>query len=246
MIPLDLSGKVALITGVGDNVGFAWHIAKTLQAAGARLFFAVHPRLGGHRREHSGARTGRPFAGAALRGRRPPRRESHRLRRGLRHDGRRGREDPQRPPLRQAGRLLDPGNADDVQDRLQPNRHSHSQRRLQPRGHEPGHRHQPQSVPHRPERQLLFADRAPARLPAADGKPAGRGQRRGLDVPRRLPRRAALRRRHVLGQGGASDRRDAAGQQPGAEEHPRQPDLGRPLRLARPPPSARAITPSTR
>ena len=45
MIPLDLTGKVALVTGVGDNVGFAWHIAKTLQAAGARLFFAVHPRL---------------------------------------------------------------------------------------------------------------------------------------------------------------------------------------------------------
>jgi enoyl-[acyl-carrier protein] reductase I len=47
MIPLDLSGKVALVTGVGDNVGFAWHIAKTLQAAGARLIFAVHPRLVG-------------------------------------------------------------------------------------------------------------------------------------------------------------------------------------------------------
>ncbi len=47
MIPLDLSGKVALVTGVGDNVGFAWHIAKTLQAAGARLVFAVHPRLVG-------------------------------------------------------------------------------------------------------------------------------------------------------------------------------------------------------
>ncbi len=45
MIPLDLSGKVALVTGVGDNVGFAWHIAKALQAAGARLAFAVHPRL---------------------------------------------------------------------------------------------------------------------------------------------------------------------------------------------------------
>jgi len=45
MIPLDLSGKVALVTGVGDNVGFAWHIAKTLNAAGARLIFAVHPRL---------------------------------------------------------------------------------------------------------------------------------------------------------------------------------------------------------
>jgi enoyl-[acyl-carrier protein] reductase I len=47
MIPIDLKGKVALITGVGDNVGFAWHIAKTLQAAGATLFFAVHPRLVG-------------------------------------------------------------------------------------------------------------------------------------------------------------------------------------------------------
>src|SRR5437588_4580910 len=45
MIPLDLSGKVALVTGVGDNVGFAWYIAKALQAAGARLVFACHPRL---------------------------------------------------------------------------------------------------------------------------------------------------------------------------------------------------------
>jgi enoyl-[acyl-carrier protein] reductase I len=47
MIPLDLSGKLALVTGVGDNVGFAWYIAKALQAAGARLIFAVHPRLMG-------------------------------------------------------------------------------------------------------------------------------------------------------------------------------------------------------
>lgn len=45
MIPIDLTGKTALITGVGDNVGFAWHIAKVLQAAGAKLYFAVHPRL---------------------------------------------------------------------------------------------------------------------------------------------------------------------------------------------------------
>lgn len=45
MIPVDLSGKTALVTGVGDNVGFAWHIAKALQAAGAKLVFACHPRL---------------------------------------------------------------------------------------------------------------------------------------------------------------------------------------------------------
>src|SRR5439155_224300 len=47
MIPLELSGQLALVTGVGDNVGFAWYIAKALQAAGARLVFACHPRLMG-------------------------------------------------------------------------------------------------------------------------------------------------------------------------------------------------------
>jgi enoyl-[acyl-carrier protein] reductase I len=45
MIPLDFSGKVALITGVGDNKSFAWFIAKAFQAAGTRLVFAVHPRM---------------------------------------------------------------------------------------------------------------------------------------------------------------------------------------------------------
>ncbi len=45
MIPLNLSGKVALVAGVGDNVGFAWHIAKALAAAGARMAFSTHPRL---------------------------------------------------------------------------------------------------------------------------------------------------------------------------------------------------------
>jgi enoyl-[acyl-carrier protein] reductase I len=45
MIPIDLSGKVALVTGVGDNVGFAWHISRALQAAGCRIALAVHPRL---------------------------------------------------------------------------------------------------------------------------------------------------------------------------------------------------------
>ena len=43
MIPLDLEGKVALVTGVGDDFSFAWHIAKGLQAAGARLVLACHP-----------------------------------------------------------------------------------------------------------------------------------------------------------------------------------------------------------
>ena len=47
MIPIDFTGKVALVTGVGDNDSFAWYIAKALQAAGAKLVFACHPRVVG-------------------------------------------------------------------------------------------------------------------------------------------------------------------------------------------------------
>src|SRR5437660_179013 len=45
MIPLSLEGKVALVTGVGDNMSFAWHISKALQAAGARLARACAPLM---------------------------------------------------------------------------------------------------------------------------------------------------------------------------------------------------------
>jgi enoyl-[acyl-carrier protein] reductase I len=45
MIPINLDGKVALVTGVGDNESFAWFIAKGLKAAGASLILAVHPRM---------------------------------------------------------------------------------------------------------------------------------------------------------------------------------------------------------
>jgi enoyl-[acyl-carrier protein] reductase I len=45
MIPIDLSGKIALVTGVGDNESFAWFISKTLKAAGAKLVLACHPRV---------------------------------------------------------------------------------------------------------------------------------------------------------------------------------------------------------
>jgi enoyl-[acyl-carrier protein] reductase I len=45
MIPIDLSGKIALVTGVGDNESFAWFIAKGLRMAGARIVLACHPRV---------------------------------------------------------------------------------------------------------------------------------------------------------------------------------------------------------
>jgi hypothetical protein len=47
MIPIDFSGKVALVTGVGDNESFAWFISKALQAAGAKIVLACHPRMVG-------------------------------------------------------------------------------------------------------------------------------------------------------------------------------------------------------
>lgn len=47
MIPLDLSGKTALVTGLADNVGFAWSIAKALQGAGADVIASPHPRVAG-------------------------------------------------------------------------------------------------------------------------------------------------------------------------------------------------------
>ena len=37
MTAIDLSGKIALVSGVGDNQSFAWYISKTLQAAGAKI-----------------------------------------------------------------------------------------------------------------------------------------------------------------------------------------------------------------
>ena len=40
-----MRGKTALVTGISDNVGFAWYIAKTLQAAGADIIIACHPRV---------------------------------------------------------------------------------------------------------------------------------------------------------------------------------------------------------
>jgi enoyl-[acyl-carrier protein] reductase I len=47
MIPIDFTGKVALVTGVGDNDSFAWYIAKALKAAGAKIVLASHPRVVG-------------------------------------------------------------------------------------------------------------------------------------------------------------------------------------------------------
>jgi enoyl-[acyl-carrier protein] reductase I len=45
MLKLDLTGKNAFVTGVADDGGFGWAIAKSLQAAGADVYLASHPRV---------------------------------------------------------------------------------------------------------------------------------------------------------------------------------------------------------
>jgi enoyl-[acyl-carrier protein] reductase I len=44
MIGIDFNGKNAFVTGVADDGGFAWQIAKSLKAAGAGVYLASHPR----------------------------------------------------------------------------------------------------------------------------------------------------------------------------------------------------------
>lgn len=47
MLTLDLTGKNAFVTGVADDGGFAWLIAKSIKAAGAKVYLASHPRVVG-------------------------------------------------------------------------------------------------------------------------------------------------------------------------------------------------------
>ncbi|MBK8014314.1 MAG: SDR family oxidoreductase [Deltaproteobacteria bacterium] len=47
MVNLNLQGRNALVTGVADDGGFGWAIAKALKAAGARVYLASHPRVVG-------------------------------------------------------------------------------------------------------------------------------------------------------------------------------------------------------
>ncbi len=42
---IDLTGKNAFVTGVADDQGFAWDVARSLQAAGATVYLASHPRV---------------------------------------------------------------------------------------------------------------------------------------------------------------------------------------------------------
>ena len=126
MIPIDFSGKVALVTGVGDNESFAWYIAKALQAAGAKIVLACHPRMVGIVESILTREQDREVAQAALRRRRTQGREDPALRRQLRHDGRRpgGHAQPTAATPSIPG-LLDPGHRGRRRQGVRRHRHPH-------------------------------------------------------------------------------------------------------------------------
>ena len=43
MLSIDLKGKLAIVAGVADDQGFGWAIAKSLNAAGAKVIIACWP-----------------------------------------------------------------------------------------------------------------------------------------------------------------------------------------------------------
>ena len=175
MIPIDLSGKVALVTGVGDNQSFAWFISKTLKAAGAKIVLAVPSARRRHRR-------------GPLRSRRPttwtPARcptasdfqpaKVFAVRRQLRHHGRRADGSEERPPLRQVRRVLDPGHDRRGRQGVRRHRHPDPLDRVRPRGDQAAHRHQPQGLPRSDGDLIVLARQHGARRGAAHGQPAGR------------------------------------------------------------------------
>ena len=165
MIPLDLSGKVALVTGVGDNESFAWYIAKALQAAGARLLFAVHPRMIEHRREHPRKPRRRrrvsrvlPFGAGTLKVEKVlPCDVSYDTMADVPEAT---RDDRRYTRLEKHGDYSIAGDDRNGPEADRRHRHPDPQRRLQPGDQEQGRRHQPGRLPERAEHQRLFADRA--------------------------------------------------------------------------------------
>ena len=45
MLAIDLKGKLAFVTGVGDDRGYGWAIVKAVAAAGARVCVGTWPPL---------------------------------------------------------------------------------------------------------------------------------------------------------------------------------------------------------
>src|SRR5205823_5461026 len=160
-------------------------------------------------------------------------REDLSARRGLRHPDRRAGRDPRQQALQRCGRLLGGGTgaAPGAGPGRATARHRRPFARQRPRSQEAAARDQPTGVPGGRERERLFAGVA--------GRPAGAADAVGRIVPlAHLPGERArgprLRRRDVLGQGGARERHAHPRVRSGAQvRRAREHDLGGSTRLPR-------------
>ena len=140
---------MALVTGVGDNESFAWFIAKALQAAGARLVFAVHPRmirivegfLNSDKDDDVASRV-LPFGAGSLKVEKVlPCDVSYDTMADVPEETRNDRRYVR--VEEQYGDYSIEGLIDDGQGVARRHRHPHPQRRLQPGDQEQGRRHEP-------------------------------------------------------------------------------------------------------
>ena len=233
MIPIDFSGKVALVTGVGDNESFAWYISKALQAAGAKIVLASHPRVVGIvesflTRDMDAESRKLPYGGGELKAEKVYPLDARFDSMADVDEATRNDKRWNKYPFYAIKEVVDAvGKEFGGIDILI---HSIAFSREIKNRHD---RHQPVGLlTRRSGISAVLADEPAAGRRAVHGEPAGRGERRRADVPGRVAGRAVLRRRDVHGQGGPADRRRPARPQPGDEEHPGEPDLGGTVRLA--------------
>ena len=178
MIPIDLSGKVALVSGVGDNQSFAWFISKTLKAAGAKIVLACHPRVVG-------------IVEGLLRSSQADDVEARKMPDGsdfqptkifacdASYDTMADVPDEVKNDRRYAKfpEYSIQGTTDAVGQGVRRHRHPHPLDRLQPRSDQAAHRHEPQGVPRGDGHFGVLARQHGARRGAAHGQPARRRQR---------------------------------------------------------------------
>ena len=211
MIPIDFTGKVALVTGVGDNESFAWFISKALQAAGAKIVLACHPRVVGIvesilTRDADRESRMLPYGRGELKVEKVlPCDASYDTMDDVPEEVRTDRRYAKFPEYSIQGTVDAVGKEFGGIDILI---HSIAFSREITK---PPDRHQPQGVLRGAGHLGVLADEPAAGGGAVHGRPAGRGERGRADVPRRRAGGAVLRRRHEHGQGGAADRRQAAG-----------------------------------
>ena len=175
MIPIDFSGKVALVTGVGDNESFAWFISKALaRPPGRRSCSRATRASSASSRASSSSRPTTADAASC------PTAADFKPEKMLPCDA--SYDTMADVPTevktdRRYAKFADysiQGTVDAVRQGVRRHRHPDPLDRVQPRDHQAAHRHEPQGLPRGDGHQRVLADQPDAGRGAAHGEPAGR------------------------------------------------------------------------